>query len=146
MYCEKCGKKGFPVRIACFNCNATLPDVPAVLESPEERGKPKNVVCEKCGQVAVDGRIACEHCDTSFPRPLHLISGMQGPEEADQSIDRYVFIASKGACPECARLNGKEFRHRQLHNYPLPVQRCINPVCRCSIVGRYDDEGVVTLE
>lgn len=145
MFCTKCGKKGFPVRIACQKCNATLPDVPACLESPEDREKPKSVFCQKCGQVAVDARIACVHCDSSFPRPFHLLSGMH-QLETDNSIEHYEFIASKGACPECAKLHGKEFRPKELRKYPLPVPQCANPVCWCSIIGVYPDEGVVILE
>ena len=94
MFCTKCGKKGFPVRIACIVCNTTLPDVPAILETPDQRANPKQVTCMKCGSIAGDARIACTHCDASFPRPFRL-SG-EGPLTHVPGIAYYKFICSAG--------------------------------------------------
>ncbi len=87
MFCAKCGRRAFPVRIACLECNATPPDVPATLEPPEERSRPKRIVCEQCGAPAQDARIACTHCDASLPRPFSLT--YEGEEPRGQRVPAY---------------------------------------------------------
>ncbi len=48
LFCTKCGKEGFPVRVACLNCNSTLEEVPGILEPDlaDEQAKNK-VFCRK---------------------------------------------------------------------------------------------------
>jgi len=142
MFCDKCGRKGFPVRIACVVCNATLPDAPAILETPQERAKPKQVRRVKCGSVALDARIACVHCDATFPRPFQLIDA-DGPVTHDPKIAYYNFVCCDGACEECRRFNGLCFLPSKRSNYRLPISACKYPVCWCGIVGVYSDEGTV---
>lgn len=142
MFCTKCGEKGFPVRIACMVCNATLPDAPAILEAPEERGKPKQVACKKCGSMALDARITCVHCDATFPRPFQL-SDADGPVTHDPKIAYYNFVSCDGACEECGRFDGFCFLPSKLSSYRLPISACKFPVCWCGIVGVYSDEGTV---
>ena len=141
MFCTKCGKKGFPVRIACIVCNTTLPDVPAILETPDQRANPKQVTCMKCGSIAGDARIACTHCDASFPRPFRL-SG-EGPLTHVPGIAYYKFICSGAACLECKKFDGLCFLPSKLREYRLPVPTCTYPVCWCDVVGVYLDEGVI---
>ena len=142
MFCRRCGKKAFPVRIACMVCNATLPSVPAILETPEERGKPKHVVCQKCGSAALDGRIACTYCDATFSRPFAL-SDEDGPLEHDPKIAYYNFVCCDGACEECRKLDGLYFLPLKLTDYRLPNPACRYPVCWCGIVGIYFDQGTL---
>lgn len=132
MLCPKCGQQGFPVRIACLGCNATLPDIPASFENPGNRGHAKNVVCVKCGAKADDARIACEKCDATFPRPFSFTP--QEEFEDDPRISYYEFMA-EGGCEECAKLNGKRLSFAELGKYPIPYRRCKNPVCWCTIIG-----------
>ena len=142
MFCSKCGKKGFPVRIACMVCNATLPDAPAILEAPQERAKPKQVKCVKCGSMALDARIACVHCDATFPRPFQLTDA-DGPFTHDPKIAYYNFVCCDGACEECKRFDGFCLLPSKLSNYRLPISACKYPVCWCGIMGVYSDEGTV---
>jgi len=142
MLCPKCGKKGFPVRIACNVCDATLPDAPAILETPEKRGTPKRIVCVKCGSPAMDARIACIHCDATFPPPFEL-SDEERPLEHDPNIAYYTIVCCQEACKECASFGGLSFLPSRLPNYRIPVPACKYPVCWCRIMGVYWDEGTV---
>lgn len=144
MLCARCGRKGFPVRIACLKCNATLPDVPVPFEAPSERSKPKHVECERCGSVALDARIACQYCDGSFPRPFRLsdedeIYGLDG------SIAYYTFACSREACEECRKWDGFCFLPARSQMYSVPIPTCQYPVCWCDIVGVFPDEGTLTV-
>lgn len=123
-------------------CNATLPDAPATLETPEERAKSKHVKCMKCGSTALDARIACVHCDASFPRPFEL-SDTDGPLEYDPKIAYYNFVCCEGACEECRKLDGLSFLSSKLLSYRLPISTCKYAICWCGIVGVYSDEGTV---
>jgi hypothetical protein len=142
VYCSKCGEKGFPVRIACLVCNATLPDAPPLLETPDQRSNPKRVTCTKCGALAQDARIACVHCDASFPRPFEL-SDADEPMEIDPKVAYYSFVCPGGACEECRRFDGFCFLPSRLTDFHLPIPTCKYPICWCGIVGVYLDEGSV---
>jgi hypothetical protein len=141
MFCTKCGRKGFPARIACAVCNTTLPDVPAILETPDQRANPKQVTCVKCGSIASDARIACTHCDASFPRPFRFSD--EGPFTPDPRIGYYNFVCSAAACAECKRFDGLYFLPSELRQYRIPVSTCQYPVCWCEIVGVCFDEGMI---
>lgn len=143
MFCPKCGKKGFPVRIACTACNATLPDVPATMEAPEQRAMPKYVVCEQCGSAASDARIACGHCDATFPRPFTLIDG-DGPPTNNPEIAYYTYMSADGACDACKSLDGLCFLPEKLSDYRIPNPACRYPVCWCGIIGVCWGEGTIT--
>jgi hypothetical protein len=123
-------------------CNATLPDAPAILETPQEREKPKLVKCVKCRSIALDARIACIHCDATFPRPFQL-SDADGPFTHDPKIAYYNFVCCDGACEECRRFDGFCFLPLKLSHYRLPISACKYPICWCGIVGVYSDEGSV---
>lgn len=140
MFCPKCGKKGFPVRIACIACNATLPDIPAIFETPDQRVKPKHVVCSARGAVAIDARIACSHCDATFPRPFTL-SDADEPPKPNPEIAYYKFVCGGGACTACRSLSGLRFLPEKLSDYCIPNPACEHPVCWCHIFGVCWDEG-----
>lgn len=146
MFCAKCGKEGFPVRIACLSCNATLPDIPAVLESPDARDRPKKVECAKCGFQATDARIACENCDQTFPRPFSLDRGVPTECLENPDIELFVIICCPNACEECKEFDGSELTKAQAKDFRMPITTCTRAVCWCSIVGVGRDEGTVILE
>jgi len=113
-------------------CNATLPDVPAILELPEERSKPKHVECMKCGAVAQDARIACVHCDASLPRPFSLTNDeAELPDEP--KVAYFTFSCPDTACEECKKFEGFCFLPSRLADYRIPIPGCKFPVCWCGI-------------
>jgi len=140
MFCTRCGKKSFPVRIACKACNATLQDVPALLDIPEERVKQKQVKCAQCGSTAVDGRIACSHCDASLPRPFAL-SDEDGPPEHAPGIAYYTIASPKHACEECRKWHGFCFLPHKLRDFRTPIPTCKYPVCWCGVWGVFWTQG-----
>jgi ribosomal protein L37E len=140
MFCEKCGKRAFPIRVACMGCNSTLPDTPAILETPDKRTNPKHVVCVKCGSTAMDARIACIHCDATLARPFRL-SEEEWPLEPPPEIAYFVFACPDGACEECMKLDGFHFLPSKLREYRVPIPTCKHPICWCEICGTYRDEG-----
>jgi hypothetical protein len=146
MYCIKCGKKGFPVRLACMNCDADLPGVPPAFEHPDVKSSAPPVTCSKCHRPATDARVACLACNHSFPRPFAFPADDLNLLANDPEIERFVFICLKGACEECRRWDGFEFKPEELSKYRVPIQTCKHAVCWCGIVGIYRDEGVVILE
>ena len=117
MFCPKCGQIGFPVRIACTVCNATLPEVPAILETPEQRAKPKRVVREACGSEAPDARIACVRCDASFPRPFELSWEEDRPPQLNQGASYYAYVVPDTACEECKKFQGYCFLPSRLEDH-----------------------------
>lgn len=137
MFCAECGHIGFPVRIACAVCNATLPDVPACLESPEEREKVKRVVCKQCGSEASDARIACTQCDASFPRPFELSWEEDTPPHGSEGVSYYTYVVPDAACDECRKFTGYCFLPFRLPEHRLPIKTCKFPVCWCGIWAVY---------
>jgi len=51
----------------------------------------------------------------------------------DAGIDKYIWIAEPGACPDCAALNGQTF---SVDKFNVSVPR--HPWCRCSIAAYVD--------
>jgi len=142
MYCTKCGRKGFPVRLACLKCNATLAGLPG-FDLPKVRaqgGKP--VVCGKCGALATDARIACLGCDQSFPRPFCLEEEGYDPEfENSPAIAYYRIHSFEDACDACREMNGVCFTREHFPEYRMPIKGCKNAICWCGVIGIYADEG-----
>jgi len=142
MYCTKCGRKGFPVRLACLKCNATLAGLPGfdLPRASAQGGKP--VVCGKCGALATDARIACLGCDQSFPRPFYLEEGGYDPEfENSPAIAYYRIHSFEDACDACREMNGVCFTREKFLEYRMPIKGCKNAICWCGIIGIYADEG-----
>jgi len=135
MYCTKCGRKGFPVRLACLKCNAALPGLPAALDTPNRRkqsGEP--VICQNCGAVASDARIACLGCDQSFPRPFTFHD--YDPEfENAPGIAYFVIRCYDEACDACKEMDGVCFTPEHLPRYRMPIKTCKNAACWCAIFG-----------
>jgi hypothetical protein len=145
--CPKCQRTAFPVRLACVNCNETLPGVPHAFESPENRRKkPKTIICRKCSRTAVDARIACRHCDHSLPRPFSLLEGMAHELEDNSEIGRYEIVCSEGACEECMKHDGKEVSREEMKKGVVPISSCRYPVCWCTTVGIHKDEGKIVTD
>ena len=142
MYCTKCGRKGFPVRLACLKCNATLAGLPG-FDLPKVRaqgGKP--VVCGKCGAPATDARIACLGCDQSFPRPFRLEEEEYDPEfENSPAVAYYMIRSDEDACDVCREMNGVCFTREHFPEYRMPIKGCKNAICWCDVIGIYADEG-----
>jgi hypothetical protein len=127
--------------MACIVCNATLPDVPALLESPDQRLNPKQVKCVKCGSVASDARIACTYCDATFARPFSF-SDIDSEFETDPRIAYYVITSiGEGACDACGELDGLLFTQERLPDYRMPIKTCKNPICNCQVMGMFADDS-----
>ncbi len=125
------------MRLACTACNATLPDLPAIFEPPEERIKPKEVKCERCGAIAQGGRIACMHCDATLPRPFSFNDG-DGELPDELWIAYWEFVCLDDACDECRKFKFFCFLPSRRRDFRVPIPGCKFPVCWCGLwaVGR----------
>jgi hypothetical protein len=62
-------------------------------------------------------------------------------------IKEYVISnCGEGACDACKKMDGVSFTRGQLTQDILPIRGCKNPICWCTVVAIFNDEGQLIAE
>jgi hypothetical protein len=61
-------------------------------------------------------------------------------------IKEYVISCGEGACDACKKMDGVSFARGQLAQDIVPIRDCKNPVCWCTVVAIFNDEGQLIAE